>query len=196
MKDDSLYEKQMLLKVASGDRSAFQILYKQYLPGLYRNVFLFTHSRETTEEIVQDVFIKIWEVKETLVNVRSFENYLYRSAKNKLFDFIRHEQVKYKVHLQLKRSANSASETIHDDVVYKEYYRIVQEAINTLPPKRKLIFKLSAESGLSHDEIAAHLKVSKSFVKGQLYKSYETVRSYLAKHGEFTFSLLAIFFLS
>lgn len=187
-------EKALLSQAATGDRQAFTQLYKAYLNNSYNYIYLFTKSREETEEILQEVFVKIWESREKLAEVQSFKNYLFKSAKNKLLDQIRKEQIRHRVLTEIKRNKSIVQETTNDDFAYREYYRIVQEAIEKLPPKRKLIFRLNTENSLSHDEIAEQLNISKSVVKNQLYKAYDFVRQYLFKHGEFSFSLLAILY--
>src|SRR5688572_2849777 len=83
-------EKKMLAMVAIGDRQAFTQLYTTHFNNLYRYTFLFTKSKEETEEILQEVFIKIWENREKLHEVDSLKSYLFRFVKNKLLDKIRH----------------------------------------------------------------------------------------------------------
>jgi RNA polymerase sigma-70 factor (family 1) len=180
-------ENDLLLQASTGDRQAFTQLYKAYLNNCYNYIFLFTKSQEETGEILQEVFVKIWEGREKLANVQSFKNYLLKSAKNKLLDHVRKEQIRHRVLTEIKRNNSIVQETTNDDFAYREYYRIVQQAIEKLPPKRKLIFRLNTENGLSHNEIAEQLNISKSVVKNQLYKACDFVRQYLSKHGEFSF---------
>ena len=80
-------ENALLLQASTGDRQAFTKLYKAYLNNCYNYIFLFTKSQEETEEILQEVFVKIWESREKLAKVQSFKNYLLKSAKNKLLMF-------------------------------------------------------------------------------------------------------------
>ncbi|HMU46137.1 MAG TPA: RNA polymerase sigma-70 factor [Chitinophagaceae bacterium] len=187
-------EKGLLMQAAAGDRDAFTKLYSSHIDHAFRFIFLFTKSKEETEEILQEVFVKIWEKRENLAGVESFKNYLFRAAKNKLISQVRHIQIRHRVLSEIKRNKSIGIENANYEIDYKAYYQIVQEAIEKLPPKRKLIFRMNIENGLSHDEIAEQLKVSKSFVKGQLYKSYDFVKQYLFKHGEFYFP--ALFFLT
>lgn len=179
----SYSENELLSLVAAGDRQAFTRLYSQYLDAAYHYVYLFTKSKDNTEEILQDVFVKIWENREKLAEVQTFKNYLFKAAKNRVLDEVRKEQVRYRVLTEIKRGRTVHDESTADTLAYKDYYRVVQQAIEKLPPKRKLIFRLNTENGLSHDEIAAQLGVSKSMVKNQLYKAYDFVRHYLSQHG-------------
>lgn len=190
-------EKELLALVATGNRQAFTQLYTTYLNNLYRYIFLFTKSKEETEEILQEIFIKIWETREKLPEVASVKNYLFRFAKNKLLDKIRHLQIRQRVLSEIKRTKDISETTTSDQCTYREYYRLVQQAIEKLPPKRKLIFRLNIENGLSQDEIAMQLNISKSVVQKQVYSASNFVREYLFKHGEISFSILvAALFLS
>lgn len=189
-------EKALLAMVATGNRQAFTQLYTTHLNNLYRYIFLFTKSKEETEEILQEIFIKIWENREKLPEVDSLKNYLFRSAKNKLIDNIRHLQIRQRVLSEIKRTKDISETSTSDQCAYREYYHVVQQAIEKLPPKRKLIFRLNIENGLSQDEIAIQLNISKSVVQKQTYKASHFVREYLYKNGEISFSILVILFLS
>ena len=76
----------MLQRTAEGSREAFEKLYAHYYAGLYRFIAFIIDSHEDTEEIIQDIFLKVWVKKETLVGIRSFEDYLFRMARNRVFD--------------------------------------------------------------------------------------------------------------
>jgi RNA polymerase sigma-70 factor (ECF subfamily) len=98
--------------------------------------------------------------------------------------------VKQRAFSEIKRSKEVSASTTSDQSAYKEYYLLVQQAIEKLPPKRKLIFRLNIENGYSREEIARHLNISDSVVKKQIYKASYFVRAYLVKHGEISMSLL------
>jgi RNA polymerase sigma-70 factor (family 1) len=193
MSEHMLYdEKYLLSKIAAGDRHAFNQLYSKYIDDVFRFVLLFAKTEHETEEILQEVFINIWEKRETLVNVVSFKSYVLRAAKNRTIDRFRHLQIKEKVLTEIRRTRESTGESTAHDLAYKQYYQLVKKAIHQLPPKRKLIFQLNVEAGLSHDEIAEKLNISKSVVKKQLYTAYNFVREYLAQHGELSTWLILL----
>jgi len=188
--------KVLLQRIAEGDRVAFTWFYTSHLNKLYRYIFLFTKSKEDTEEILQDIFIKIWENREKLREIDLASSYLTQIAKNKIIDKVRSMQTRHRVLSEIRRSREGFAYTTGDDCVYREYYLVVQEAIEKLPPKRKLIFRLNTENGLSQDEIANQLKISRSVVQKQLYSATHFVRKYLFEHGEISMSILfALIFL-
>lgn len=191
---NSYSEIELLALVSTGDRQAFTRLYSQYLDAAYHYVYLFTKSKDEAEEILQEVFVKIWENRERLAEVQSFKNYLFKAAKNRVLDEVRKLQVRHRVFTEIKRGKTVNDESTTDAIAYKDYYRVVQQAIEKLPPKRKLIFRMNTENGLSHDEIAAQLGVSKSMVKNQLYKAYEFVRQYLSQHGGLSLPVILLLY--
>lgn len=187
-------ESELLKRVASGDKIAYAILYNQYLGGLYQYVFLFTRSREVSEDIVQNVFVRIWERRTFLASIDSFRPYLYRSAKNLLLDEVRRNQAKARATAMLMPEAEEVAENCDDKLIYNQYYKVAEEAINQLPEKRRQIFLLRTREELSLDEIAAILSISKSVVKKQLYAGIHFVRHYMQQHGISTIVLLDAFF--
>jgi RNA polymerase sigma-70 factor (ECF subfamily) len=188
------FEKDWLLQAAAGDRHAFADLYTRYLDNLYQYVFLFTKSACSAEEIVQDVFVRIWEHRQSLSEVESFKSYLFRAAKNRVIDYVRLRETEERALSRLLAEGNTGPETPDEAFDYKAYYHIIQEAIDQLSPRRQEIFRLSTERGLSHDEIAAELDISKSSVKNQLYKSFDFIREYLARKGGLSFVLAFLLF--
>lgn len=180
----------LLAEVANGSREAFCKLYTRHLNNLVRYVSLVNRSQEETEEIIQEVFIKIWEHRERLREVDSFKSYLFRCAKNKLLDNFRRQAVKRRAFVEIARRKTIAATTTTDEAEYKEYYYLVQQAIEHLPPQRKLIFRLKTEGGYTPSEIADQLNISSSVVKKQMYKAAHFVREYLVKNGEISLQCL------
>lgn len=185
-------EKLLLAAVAAGDRGAFNQLYSAHINNVYNYIYLFTKSKEETEELLQEVFVHLWEKREILAEVGSFKNYLFRAAKNRLITNVRHMQVKHKVLSQIRQSTDDSQHTTEYDVTYKEYQQVLQRAIAKLPPKRKQIFRMNIENGLSYDEIAHQLQISKSVVKNQFYKALDFIRQYLAQHGASSLAIIII----
>lgn len=179
-------ERDLMDRCAGGDREAYASLYTGYLSALMKYVFLFTKSRELSEEIVQDVFVKIWEKKEGLLTVHSFQAYIFKTAKNQLLDHMRKEQSQSRFFTLSGPFEEACEEQADDNLIYGQYYQLAQDAINLLPEKRREVFELKTREELSLDEIAERLAISKSVVKKQLYAATGFVKDYLRKHGEIT----------
>ncbi|QEM07177.1 sigma-70 family RNA polymerase sigma factor [Mucilaginibacter rubeus] len=187
-----LDESELIKQLSRGDRKAFTVLYKRDINNLYRYIYFICNSKELTEEIAQCIFIKIWERRETLGNITSFRSYLYRSAKNLLLDHIKRSKTEAKILVMVQPVSEESCERSDDYINYKDYYLIAQDAINLLPEKRRQIVELRTKDGLSLDEIATKLSISKATVKKQLYTGMDFVRKYIHSHSELTIGLFLI----
>jgi len=182
----------LLAKISEGNSEAFSILYSRYIHNLYRYVFLVCKSHEDSEEIVHDLFVKLWENRAHGRTVGSFKSYIYRSAKNQIIDYVR----KQKSQLQLIDKATwpfSNNEFADGPVTLKQYAAIIKAAIGKLPQKRRMIFEMRAQDDLSLDEIASKLGISKNVVKKQLYQGASFVRTYVAEQITVIIFLIIVF---
>jgi len=186
-------EKELLLQIAQGDRDAFRVLYTAYFPYVQQYVSLFEPTRASLDELTQDVFVRIWEKRARLNGVESFKNYLFLVTRNVVFNFIRALKVRQKVQ-ELNESTDLATNELEHDLLFRQYYRIAIEAMDKLPPGRRKVLKMSIDDGLTLDEIALQLNITRAGVKKQLYAATAFVRQYLQEHGEIT--LLLFVFLS
>ena len=182
-------EKQLLTQVSQGDRQAFQVLYKACYPLVQRYILLFEPSSHILDELTQDVFVRIWEKRDRLGAVESFKGYLFLVTRNVVFNFIRALKVRQKVK-ELDESSSPPVNDLENELLFKQYYEIALEAMNKLPPGRRKVLKMSIDDGLSLDEIATELQISRSGVKKQLYAATAYVRQYLQEHGEITLALI------
>lgn len=195
MLSEPLYnETDLLLKVAKGDREAFQTLYKAYYPMVRQYLALFQSSEIIRNELAQDVFIRIWEKRIKLSGVTAFKGYLFRMTKNIVLNYIRAMKVQQKL-MELKPADEPFSENEpENELLFKQYYHIALTAIEKLPERRQKILKMSIEQGLTLEEIARECNITRAGVKKQLYAATAYVRQYLLDNGEM--SLLLFVFLS
>ncbi|ASZ09901.1 sigma-70 family RNA polymerase sigma factor [Chitinophaga pendula] len=185
-------EKKLLSLTAQGDRQAYASIYTHYYSSLYRFLFFINQSPEDTEEIIQDVFLKVWEKRTQLPNILSFEDYLFRMAKNKWFDIAKNKQTKRKaLNIATSRQPTSVNATEHD-TIYKEYYQIAINAIGQLSDKKKKILRMRTQENMSLDEIASSLNISRSAVKKQLYASITFIKEHLRRYAGWTTLILAL----
>ena len=181
-------EKELLQQIAQGDRDAFRVLYTAYFPYVQQYVSLFEPTGASLDELTQDVFVRIWEKRARLSGVESFKNYLFLVTRNVVFNFIRALKVRQKVQ-ELNESTELASNELEHELLFRQYYRIAIEAMDKLPPGRRKVLKMSIDDGLTLDEIATELNITRAGVKKQLYAATAFVRQYLQEHGEITFLL-------
>lgn len=152
-----------------GDMKAFDIIYKKYSKRLYGFVFRYIKNEVDTEEIVQEVFIKIWKSRDKLNVYSSFESFLFTIAHNATVNLLkkRATEQKYVEHVKSLQSIEKAYE-LTDEIHYKELKYKLQGLLDELTPRQKEIFQLSREQGLSNKEIADKLSISLQTVKNHL----------------------------
>ncbi|HEY0177380.1 MAG TPA: sigma-70 family RNA polymerase sigma factor [Pedobacter sp.] len=174
----------LLVQIASGDNDAYRKLYTHYAPKLYRFIYPFAHqSKEETEEVIQEIFLKVWLKRHRLINITSVKAYLFKMAKNHLIDELQKQKVRKEKTDQHSYLAEETTDSVYNKVVYTEYYAMATKAIQDLTPQRKRIFELRTQNEMSIDEIATHLEISHSAVKKQLYEAIGLVKTYLYKNS-------------
>jgi RNA polymerase sigma-19 factor, ECF subfamily len=182
-------ERELLQQVSHGDREAFKILYTACYPSVQRYISLFETSGQVLDELTQDVFVRIWEKRSRLMEVESFKGYLFMVTRNVVFNFIRAIRVRRKVK-ELNETVAVNDDDLENELLFKQYYAMAIEAVEKLPPGRRKVLKMSIYEGLTLDEIAGRLGITRSGVKKQLYAATAFVRQYLQEHGEIGLALV------
>ncbi len=160
--------------------SAFDIIYKKYSRRLYGFVFRFVKQEADTEEIVQEVFIKIWQSRDKINIYSSFDSFLFTIAHNATVNLLkkRATEQKYVEHVKSLQLIDETYE-LTDEIHYKELMHKFQDLLNELPPRQKEIYQLSREEGLSNKEIAEKLGISVQTVKNHLVTTLSFLKNRL-----------------
>jgi len=194
MNEGQIQDKRLLQLIANGDEPAFKTLFEKYRGKLYTYLKGIIKSPEVSEEIVMDVFLKIWIGRKTVIEIQHFDSFLFRIAHNKAIDFLRalhRDQTLF--NLVWEEIQLAATETADAGLKEKESEAILQKAISRLSPKRRLVYELSRENALTHDQIAAYLNLSKSTVNNHLVESLRFIRHYLGGYLEVYFIFFFLF---
>ena len=189
-------ERELMQRCVEGDRQAFAALYSHYTPLLYKAVYPLTNrSKEDTEEIIQELFAKVWAKRDNMLTIQSFRPFIFRLARNRVIDWYRKNESKKSYCTFYSESHRDETVSVTDDLLFEQYYAIAMEAIAKLPSRQKQIFILRHTNDLSLSEIAGQLQISLHAVKKQLYQATRFVKEYLHKHGEWLVSLPFLLFL-
>lgn len=161
-----------------GDMEAFDAVYDKYCHKLHQFVIRYLKDETDAEEIVQEVFIKIWESRKKIKEYSSFESFLFTIAYNSTISLLRKRvsENKSKEYLKSFQSINNANPVI-EEIQYKELNQKVQFLLEQLTPRQKEIYLLSREEGLTHKEIAEKLSVSENTVKNHLVTTLKFLKN-------------------
>jgi len=180
-----LYNEKILLeKLRESDCNAFTQLYKLYSKRIYLNLLKLLKVESVAEEILQEVFVLIWEKRDSIVIEQSFSAYLSKIAQNKALDFFRKLQRDRKAFEHLKTIASSDYSHIEEKIFTNETSSIFQQAINTLPPQRKQVFCLCKIEGKSYSEVSGLLGISTSTVNDHIVKATHAVKKVMLSNTE------------
>ncbi|WP_159516879.1 RNA polymerase sigma factor [Sunxiuqinia indica] len=184
--------KELLILIQKDDRVAFFHIYERYYNRLYGFVLKYVKQKEDTEEIVQEVFVKIWESRSKIDAYSSFESFLFTVAYNATMNMLRKKanEKKYIEYIKSLQRTHDSPDLI-DEIHFNELNSKVQSLLNELTPRQKEIFQLSREQGLSHDEIAIKLNISVNTVKKHIANTLAFLKSKI-DNGQ-AISLLFVF---
>jgi RNA polymerase sigma-70 factor (ECF subfamily) len=182
-------EKALLQLVAEGDELAFTQLFNRYWNTVYAQSLAYLKSVTLAQDIVQEVFLKLWSKRQSLPAVDRIDNFIFIMARNEIVS-------------QLRKKLPSAADNdlpVHlpeqvlqpdKQLSFRQHNQLLENAVAQLPPQRKLVFTLNRYDGLSYEEIAQQLGISRETVKGHMVKALAFVRTYLVTHGDLLLLLL------
>ncbi len=171
--NERLVETELFAQIARGNEKAFAQLMYEFSDVLGVYIFRLTHSREMAEEIVQDVFLKIWQNRESLPNVGNIKAWLFVVSRNRAISVLRkviNERLNY------AKMVNSLTLVEGDDDM-EERYKAMENAIESLPPQQKRAYILNRREGFSYNEVAKQMGLSKETVKKHLQHATHFIAS-------------------
>lgn len=177
-------DEELLALIARGDEGAFNNLFERYRQPLYYFLLRHTKSPEIAEELVIDIFMKLWTGRELAVRIQQPAAFLYKVGYHKAMSFLRTTARHAELNKLYVQRAGSAEAPVPDDIViHNELKQLILQAVNQLPPQRKLIYQLSREEGLSHDQIAEALHISRNTVSNSITTATRSIAQYLQEHS-------------
>ena len=182
-------EKAVLLRVAQGDEQAFRQLFGAYHQPLAVHVYRLTESAELTEEIVQDVFLKIWMSREALAGVQQFAAYLFVVSKNHTLNALR-TIARERVRQRAWAAETGATEPDNGQEGY--YYSLIDKAIQQLPPQQQRVYLLSRHERLKQREIAERMGLSPETVKKYMQLAIASISDYVRDNVDVMLLLAAL----
>jgi RNA polymerase sigma-70 factor (ECF subfamily) len=173
-------EHTLFKKIKKGDKKAFEALFHRYYGILCHYAAQQIKNEAEAEEIVQELFVRLWKKREKIQIDTSLKNYLFRAVKNQSLNYIQHNQIKNQ-YAQKVIHETDAVNTDESNYTETGLLQKIEESINLLPEKRQEIFRLSRQQGLKYREIAEKLNISVKTVETQMGLAIKTLREKL-KH--------------
>lgn len=166
---DTIQEDLLKKQIESGNQDAFRQVYHYFYKRLLQFALVLTKNKEAAEELVEDVFIKFWKNRKNVANIQNLKIYLYTATKNTCLNFL-----SSKANESITKPFDAINIELSDSIcpeqllIYQETFTRIKKAIETLPPKCKIIFKLIREDGLKYKEVADVLNLSYHTVDAQM----------------------------
>jgi RNA polymerase sigma-70 factor (family 1) len=182
-------EREIIEQLRDGSKDAFRLMFDEVGPKIYAFALSYLKNEFEAEELLQEVFLKLWEVRSSLDSSRNLKSFLFKICINLIYDFIRRKNIE-QVYLDYseKNNPSSGDNTWHE-VIYNDMLNNLQQLIAAMPEQRQRIFRMSKEDGLSNEEIADRLNLSKRTVENQLYRAVSFLKEKIN-----TGSIPALFF--
>jgi RNA polymerase sigma-70 factor, ECF subfamily len=179
-----LVESEPMKQLTFSDLQSFEMLFRQYYTMLCAYAIRFVHDADTAEEVVQDLFYKLWEKRAELQINTSVKSYLFSAVHNRCLKFIEHRnvEVKYRNYYLLHESeVDSEPQDAHNVV---ELQGIIDTTLSSLPERCSRIFRLNRFEGLKYHEIAQKLSISVKTVEANMGKALKLLRKNLKNYVE------------
>lgn len=176
----------------------FKCLFDKYKTRVYSYALSITHSQSAAEDLTQEVFLKCWSCRKSLSRVNNLEHYLFTIVRNKSLNYLRNAARQKKLLLQLYSQMECPATAAADEkIIQAQHGQLLDEAVSSLSPKRRMVYQLSRNEGLNHSEIALQLHCSTNTVKNHMTEALRSIRTYLAKNDPFfvIIILLSLFIL-
>jgi RNA polymerase sigma-70 factor (ECF subfamily) len=177
-------EAQLLTMLAKNSEFAFQLIFNRYRDTVYRSAMVWLKSPILAEEIVQDVFMKLWLQRDRLTGLRSLESWIFAVAKNQMLNGLKRTSHEWRIREYWEKEELHIGNDTDYRVRHNELKELIVKAIDNLPAQQRMIYKMCREKGLSYEAIGKELTISSLTVKTHMARALRSIREYLKQHGD------------
>ncbi|NEW83967.1 MAG: RNA polymerase sigma-70 factor [Mariniphaga sp.] len=171
-------DNQIIEQLRAGSKEAFRSLFDAFGPKIHAFALSYLKNNADAEELLQEVFLKLWEVRASLDISKNIKSLLFKICINLIYDFIRRKNIE-KAYLDYSVNNQLYSENTWNEVIYNDMLNTVNLLVAKMPEQRQRIFRLCKEEGLSNDEIAKQLNLSRRTIENQLYRAVSFLKEKL-----------------
>ena len=187
-------DQKLALLIRSEEKDAFHELFNRYAPRIYKFAFSYLKNRSDAEEIVQNVFLKIWEKRSSINASENIKAFIFTVTANKIYDFIRRKNLEHRFHNHTILNQGNHENNSWNSIVYKEVQQTISNLANKLPSQQQKVFNLSKMEGLTNDEIAMKMGLSKRTVENDLYRAVSFLKQNFKNESFITFLFFCMTF--
>lgn len=173
--------KNLLDQLSKNDEQAFRQLFHLYSNRVYSFVLRLTRSRVIAEEMVQEVFLKIWINRSSVSAIDNFSSYLFIVTKNLALNVLKRRSMEEKAKVILGRELVRKHDDTEETVIYRDYEQFLKETIDHLPPQQRLVYSMCRQEGLQYEEVAHRLKISPLTVKTHMHQALKTIKTQFSR---------------
>ncbi|SKA45694.1 RNA polymerase sigma-70 factor, ECF subfamily [Chitinophaga eiseniae] len=192
MRGSQYNEREIVARIAKGDESAFAVFFRHHYQKIYEVGLMLTQTESVAEELVQDVFLKVWKQQAQLPDIMDIPSWLFIIARNDAYKALR-RSTRLKVILDTLELPLPVSNETDEQIIYRNYHELVNKAVSQLPLRQQTAWRLSREEGLKREEIAARMQIRPDTVKEHLSLAVKNIRSFLEAHDAFLIGAELIF---
>lgn len=175
-----LTDTNIVKRFKKGDVEAFDTIYHNYSKKLFHFALGLVKDKDISEDLVQEVFVKLWEKRDQVDPNLNFDNYIFTITYNSIRKFFRNQSTETKAMDLLLKDSPEHIESIYGTVIYNEMLDRASKIVETLPTKRKIVYKLSRQEGMKIKEIADKLDISTRTAENHLAKALKYLREELS----------------
>jgi RNA polymerase sigma-70 factor (family 1) len=169
--------KDLLDQLSKNNEKAFRTLFHLFSHKVYSFSLRLTRSSITAEEMVQEVFLKLWVNRASLANVENFSSYLFVITKNLALNTLKRKAIEERAKISFTRELEKKHCDTEETVIHRDYEQLLNATINHLPPQQRLVYSLCHQEGLQYEEVAQRLKISRLTVKTHMQQALKTIKT-------------------
>ena len=174
-------DRSLILELRKGDKKAFELIFNRYNEKLYFFALGYLHSSSEAKEVIQQVFVSLWENRSTLIEVFTLKDFLYKAVINKVYNYFKHQAVRQRYQNHMVTQESLEDDHSQQSIYFNDLKGSLDNLIEELPARQRQIFKLNQQEGLSPCEIAARLGLSVRSVENQIYRAMKYIKENLNK---------------
>lgn len=188
----SEYERELLSQIREGDVKAFEYIYNVYSGKLYGNIVRMVKSGPIAEEMLQDIFQRIWEHRKGIDINRSFKSYLFTIARNLVYDHFNITSKEKLLAQYLRSKSEKQVLGVSNQLEEKESELLLERAVHQLPPQRKLVYTLCKIEGKSYEDVSQALGISVSTISDHIVKATKSIKAFYLSNALLQASALLV----